>query len=270
LLGEKRENNLTKVVILAGGLGTRLKEETESKPKPMVEIGGLPIIWHIIDNFRSAGFNDFIVATGYKGNVIKSFFSNLDYYFDDFTINYETGAKTVHLSKINRKKDFKISVINTGFNTMTGGRISRLKKYIGNEDFICTYGDGLSNIDPNKLVEFHKRMGKVATLTAVHPRSQFGQLEFDKKGTIISFHEKQITKSWVNGGFFVFSQKIFEYLSDNDVLEDKPIQNLILDQQISAFQYEGFWHPMDTYRDFMTLNEMWSRGETPWVTNLIG
>jgi glucose-1-phosphate cytidylyltransferase len=256
---------MTKVVILAGGLGTRLREETEFKPKPMVEIGGMPIIWHIISNFINSGFKDFIIATGYKGHMIKEYFLNLETYLNDFTvkIDAENGLKIQALRHLNQ--DINISVIDTGLNTMTGGRIYKLQEFIGHENFICTYGDGLSNINPKELIKFHLAQKTFATVTAVKPRSRFGQLEVSTNGIVKSFREKPIMDDWVNGGFFVFSKEIFNYLSEEDVLEERPLHNLVSDGQISAFKHNGFWYPMDTYREFVDLNKMWDEGNAPWI-----
>ena len=256
---------MTKVVILAGGLGTRLREETEFKPKPMVEIGGMPIIWHIISNFAVSGFTDFIIATGYKGHVIKEFFRNLENYLSDFIVHIG-GDKGLKIHNINQSKfDINVSVIDTGLSTMTGGRIYKLKEYVGNDDFICTYGDGLSNINPNTLLKFHLEQKTVATVTAVKPRSRFGQLEIFNSGIVGNFREKPIMQDWVNGGFFVFSNDIFKYLSEDDVLEGTPLSRLVSDQQLSAFKHDGFWYPMDTYREFLDLNKMWDEGNAPWI-----
>ncbi len=256
---------MTKVVILAGGLGTRLREETEFKPKPMVEIGGLPIIWHIINNFTKSGFKDFIIATGYKGHIIKEFFLNLDTYLNDFTIKFDTEIGLKVKTIIHEKQNINVSVIDTGLNTMTGGRIHKLQQFISEENFICTYGDGLSNIDPAELLNFHLDQKTVATVTAVKPRSRFGQLEILENGIVKRFREKPIMDDWVNGGFFVFSKEIFKYLTDKDVLEEKPLNNLVSDGQVSAFKHEGFWYPMDTYREFLDLNKMWNEGKAPWI-----
>jgi glucose-1-phosphate cytidylyltransferase len=256
---------MTTVVILAGGLGTRLREETEFKPKPMVEIGGVPILWHIINNFVVSGFTDFVIATGYKSHKIKEFFMNLETYLSDFTIHIGK-EKSLKIHAFNQSKpEINISVIETGLNTMTGGRIYKLKKFIDSENFICTYGDGLSNVNPELLLKFHLEQKTVATITAVKPRSRFGQLEILDDGLVSKFREKPIMDSWVNGGFFVFTKDIFNYLSEDDVLEDKPLNRLVADKQISAFKHDGFWHPMDTYREFVDLNKMWDEGNTPWI-----
>lgn len=258
---------MTKVVILAGGLGTRLREETEFKPKPMVEIGGLPILWHIIDNFRTAGFNEFIIATGYKGNVIKEFFFNLNAYISDFSVEYGAKNKIEFHSNSSELNHFKVSVVDTGLNTFTGGRIKKLQEYIGGDDFICTYGDGLSNVNPKDLLEFHRKQKRIATVTAIKPRSRFGQLHISESGIVNEFQEKPIMDEWVNGGFFVFSKPIFDYLGDNDVLEESPLAKLVADGQLAAHKHTGFWFAMDTYREFLELNSLWDGGETPWKIN---
>lgn len=255
---------MTKVVILAGGLGTRLREETEFKPKPMVEIGGLPILVHIIKNFLTAGFTDIIIATGYKGNQIKEYFYNYDVYTNDLRIDIGGDGNVTFLSS-KGKAEFTISIVDTGSTSLTAQRLKKLEPLIGREDFICTYGDGLSNVDPRILLDFHKEHGKIATVTAVKPRSRFGLLSINDSNLVKEFNEKPIMNEWINGGFFCFSNEIFKYLNGNLALENKPMSKLVDVSQLMAFKHEGFWYAMDTYREFIELNEIYDRGELPWI-----
>ena len=253
-----------RTVILAGGLGTRISEETTIKPKPMVEIGGMPIIWHIMKSYSHYGFIDFSIALGYKGDVIKEFFMNYKLHKSDMQINLKTG-------KINFENDFSedwnVGLHETGSNSMTGGRLFNLKKLFDkNETFMLTYGDGLADINISDLLAFHNSHGKIATLTAVRPPARFGSLELQENGTINEFKEKpQVGEGWINGGYFVFNYKIFDYL-DNEmtILEREPLENLSKDGELVAYQHTGFWHCMDTIRDRDTLNEIWQLGNAPW------
>jgi glucose-1-phosphate cytidylyltransferase len=244
-----------KVVILAGGLGTRLSEETMVKPKPMVEIGGKPMLWHIMNIYRHYGFQEFVVALGYKGEIIKEYF--LDYYHhqSDLTIDLKTGKVTAANNDV---KDWIVHLVDTGMNSMTGGRLYRLKKLLGNETFMLTYGDGVSNVAIDKLLKFHKSHGKIATVTAVRPTARFGGIQFDND-RVKEFKEKpQTGEGWINGGFFIFEPAIFGYLSsEDDVLEGTPMENLAKDGQLMAYKHEGFWQCMDTIRDKNHLEEMW-------------
>lgn len=255
---------MTKVVILAGGFGTRLREETEFKPKPMVEIGGVPILVHIIKNFLTAGFTDIIIATGYKGDQIKEYFYNYDVYTNDLRINIGGDGNVDYLSS-KKKNSFNISIIDTGLTSLTAQRLKKLQPIIGKEDFFCTYGDGLSNIDPRILINFHKEHGKIATVTAVKPRSRFGLLDIDDFNLVKKFNEKPIMNEWINGGFFCFSNDIFKYLVGNLALENEPISKLVDNSQLMAYRHEGFWYAMDTYREFLELNEIYDKGELPWI-----
>ncbi len=255
-----------KVVILAGGFGTRLSEETIVKPKPMVEIGGKPILWHIMKIYSSQGFDEFIIALGYKGDVIKKYF--LDYYAinSNIFLDLETGQQ--YLFDSNREK-WKVWLIDTGINTNTGGRVLRLKKYIGNETFMLTYGDGVANINLRELLDFHRRHGKIATITAVRPPARFGGIIFDpsdKNGRILRFTEKpQIGEGWINGGFMVFEPAVFDYIKDdNTSLEAYVLEKLAEDGQLCAFKHEGFWQCMDTIRDKNLLEKLWESGEALW------
>ena len=253
-----------KTVILCGGLGTRLSEETVLKPKPMVEIGGYPILWHIMKRYLMYGSKDFYIALGYKGDYIKNYFINYKNKMSDFNIDFST-------SKINYINDFsedwKVNLIDTGKNTMTGGRLLRLKSFLDKEEmFMLTYGDGVSNIDINKLVDFHKSHGKIGTMSVVRPPVRFGEV-FNDSGLVTSFQEKpQAQSGWINGGFFVFSPKIFDYI-DNDtiMLERQPLEKLVEDQQLMSYEHEGFWQCMDTIRDRDLLIDKWNSGNAKWL-----
>ncbi len=251
-----------KVVILAGGLGTRLSEETGIKPKPMVEIGGMPILWHIMKIYSAYGFNDFIVCLGYKGYLIKEFFANYFLHKSDVTINLAKNSIDVHDSQV---EPWKITLVDTGSETMTGGRIKRIQKYIGNEPFMVTYGDGVSDVNINQLVEYHKKQGKYCTVTAVQPAGRFGALLINESGIVDSFLEKpRGDKSWINGGFFVCEPQVFDYLLDDQtIFERVPMENLAKQNQMAAFSHNGFWRPMDTLRDKQELEEAWS-SNAPW------
>jgi glucose-1-phosphate cytidylyltransferase len=254
-----------RAVILAGGLGTRLREETEFRPKPMVEVGGRPIIWHIMKGLAAQDFSDFVICLGYKGDQIKDYFSNYDERSNDITVNVGSRKVATHHEPTG-EENWKVTLANTGLTTMTGGRINRVRKYLNNETFLCTYGDGLANVDLQSLLEFHKAHGKIATLTAVRPTTRFGALQMDIDGSVIKFAEKPKADQWVNGGFFIFEPQIFDYLDDECILEREPLENLCNDGQLMAFQHHGFWQPMDTYRESQELNEMWDQGIPPWKT----
>jgi glucose-1-phosphate cytidylyltransferase len=252
-----------KTIILAGGLGTRLSEETSLKPKPMVEIGGKPILWHIMSHYAAHGYKEFIVALGYKGDVIKSYF--LDHYQtrSDITIELETGKVQVHDGV---REDWKVHLIDTGLQTDTGGRIRRLAKWIDGETFMLTYGDGVTDVDIDKLVTFHKKHGRIATVTGVRPPARFGGLRFE--GDLVTcFEEKpQIGEGWINGGFFVLQPQVLNYIdNDDNKFERGPLERLAADRQLMTYRHEGFWQCMDTLRDVRLLNDLWERGEAPWV-----
>ena len=253
-----------KVVILAGGLGTRISEETHLKPKPMIEIGGKPILWHIMKIYSAHGFNDFVVCLGYKGYVVKEYFSNYFLHNSDVTFNLADNKMEVHKNKI---EPWKVTLVDTGDQTLTGGRIKRIKDYVGNEDFLMTYGDGVGNINIRELVAFHKRSNTLATLTATNPAGRFGVMDIDPETSkILNFWEKpsQATGS-INGGFFVLSPKVFNYIEDdNTIWERAPLENLAKDGQLAAYQHTGFWLPMDTLRDKNQLEELWSSKAPPW------
>lgn len=257
-----------KVVILAGGMGTRISEESDYKPKPMIEIGGKPILWHIMKIYSHYGFNDFIICCGYKGYVIKEYFANYFLHQADVTIDLKKNDLEIHHS---HAEPWKITLIDTGLNTMTGGRIKRIEKYIGNETFLLTYGDGVADIDIPALINFHKSQKKLATVTVVQPSGRFGAIIFDTQDNVnvIAFQEKpKGDGAWVNGGFFVLESKIFGYIKDGDntIWERTPLENLSDDGQLVAYKHFGFWKPMDTLRDKNELEEAWQTGNAKWKT----
>jgi glucose-1-phosphate cytidylyltransferase len=252
-----------KIVILAGGLGTRLREETEFKPKPMVEIGDQPILWHILKNFSAWGLEDFVIALGYKGEVIKNYFLNYQTKLSDLEVNLEQNSEIKFFNSSITEK-WRVTLADTGLLTMTGGRLLKLRKYLGNEPFICTYGDGLSNININKLIEFHKSHGKIATVTAARPVSRFGVLNLDERGLVRDFAEKGLENNYVSAGFFVFNPEIFELLDNDSILENEPLRLLVKNSELMAFKHEAFWKPMDTLRDMEEINEIWANGFAPW------
>ena len=253
----------TKAVILCGGLGTRLSEETAIKPKPMVEIGGRPILWHIMKTYDRAGIGDFLLTLGYKGEVIKDYFLNYHARQSNITVGLANGAIEYSNPMV---EDWTVSCIDTGLYTMTGGRLLRLKPYLENEEFFClTYGDGVSNVDINALLEFHKSHGKVATVTAVRPPVRFGELQLEGD-SVREFQEKpQAGEGWINGGFFVFSPRVFDFLdSDETLLERSPMEKLAGNGELMAYKHSGFWQCMDTLRDKQSLEKLWDSGNAPW------
>jgi glucose-1-phosphate cytidylyltransferase len=252
-----------RAVILAGGLGTRLREETEYRPKPMVEVGGRPILWHIMKSLSQQGLQEFIVCLGYKGDQIKDYFLNYDSRINDVTVSLGSQNVTVQHTNIH-EEDWQVTLANTGQTTMTGGRILKIQQYVGKERFLCTYGDGLADIDLNALVKFHIGHGKIATVTAVHPTSRFGAMETDQNNQVQKFAEKPKLDQWINGGFFIFESGIFDYLTEDCVLEAEPLESLARDGQLMAYHHEGFWQPMDTFRESQELNNLWNKNEAPW------
>ena len=252
-----------KVVILAGGFGTRLSEETDVRPKPMVEIGGKPILWHIMKIYSEYGFNDFIILLGYKGYSIKEFFGNYFLHQSDVTLDLENNTMEVHQNQI---EPWKVTLIDTGQDTMTGGRIKKAKKFIGDKDFFLTYGDGLSNININSLLDFHQKNKKTITMTAVQPEGRYGALDIDCNNLISSFDEKpKGDGAWINGGFFVCKPSVIENIAGNEtIFEQEPLSNLAKNSELMAFKHEGFWQSMDTLRDKKILCNLWDNNEAPW------
>ncbi len=254
-----------KVVLLAGGLGTRLSEETSLKPKPMVEIGGRPILWHIMKIYSSFGFNEFIICLGYKGYVIKEYFANYFLHQADVTFDIANNSMEVH---VNNAESWKVTLVKTGENSGTGGRLLRVKDYIGKETFMMTYGDGVANIDLNKLLASHREKKQIVTLTAVQPIGRFGGLRINKEDKITQFQEKsQGDSTWVNGGFFVLEPEVFDYIENKVVMfERAPLENLANDRQLNAFRHHGFWMAMDKLSDKVKLEKMWNSGNALWKT----
>lgn len=252
-----------KVVILAGGLGTRLSEETVLKPKPMVEIGGMPIIWHIMKIYSAYGFNDFIVCLGYKGYVIKEYFANYFLHQSDVTIDLRNNAVQVHDSFA---EPWKITLVDTGHASMTGGRIKRIEKHVNNETFMLTYGDGVGDVNIKQLVESHRSKKKLCTVTAVQPSGRFGALNLTEENNVAAFAEKpRGDGAWINGGFFVCEPGVFKYIKgDSTIWEKEPMENLALGEQMNAFKHDGFWKPMDTLRDKHELESEWASGHAKW------
>ena len=253
-----------KAVILAGGLGTRLSEETDLKPKPMIEIGGKPILWHIMKIYSAHGINNFVICCGYKGYVIKEFFNNYFLHQSDVTFNMQDNSMKIHQ---NLAEPWKVTLVDTGENTMTGGRLKKVKEYIKDEEAFCfTYGDGLGDINISALIDFHYRHGKQATLTATLPPGRYGALKFGLKDTVESFQEKpEGDGSWINGGFFVLSPNVIDLIKDDQtVWEAEPLMNLAKNNQLYAFKHKGFWQPMDTLREKIKLDDLYATGKAPW------
>ena len=255
-----------KVVLLAGGLGTRLSEETRLIPKPMVEIGGKPIIWHIMKIYSYYGFNDFIILTGYKSHIIKEYFVNYYQQYSDITVDMLNNSVEIHRTQT---EPWKVTLLYTGQNTMTGSRIKKAQQYVGNEPFLLTYGDGVADVNILELIEQHKKAGKLATMTAVQPTGRFGALVLKENNMITSFMEKpKGDESWINGGFFVCQSEVFDYIdaTRNDVIfERSPLENLAKDNQLNAYRHSGFWKPMDTLREKQELTELWMHDRAPWA-----
>jgi glucose-1-phosphate cytidylyltransferase len=257
-------NQPMKTVILAGGRGARLEEETSTRPKPMVEIGGKPLLWHLMNIYSTHGFRDFLVACGYKGEMIKEYFQHFALQNSDYVLDMKSGSvKVVNQSNL----DWRVGVIDTGGETMTGGRLLRLRGWIGDGAFMVTYGDGVGNIDISALVAFHRAHGKIATLTAVRPPARFGALALEGDA-VREFAEKpQTGEGWINGGFFIFEPALFSYLEGDDTsLEQEPLERLASEGQLMAFRHKGFWQPMDTMRERRLLESLWAAGDAPWKT----
>lgn len=254
-----------KVVLLAGGYGTRISEESHLKPKPMIEIGDQPILWHVMKSYSYYGYNEFIICAGYKQHVIKEYFADYYLHRSDVTFDFSSGGEmTVHN---NIAEPWRVTIVDTGLNTMTGGRVKRIQKYVGNEPFLLTYGDGVCDLDLHDLIAFHNRKKRVATITAIQPGGRFGKLEIDSDDGIRAFAEKQKEDGgWVNGGFMVFEPQIFDYLlDDTTVLERAPLERLAAENQLCAYQYDGFWQCMDTLRDKQYLETLIASGNAPWM-----
>ena len=251
-----------KAVILAGGLGSRISEETSVKPKPMVEIGGKPILWHIMKTYSFHGINDFIICCGYKGYVIKEYFANYFLHMSDVTFDMLHNKMEVHQNNV---EPWRVTLVDTGEQTMTGGRLGRVRKYVGEEDFCFTYGDGVSDVNISDLVAFHKKMGQKATMTAVQPPGRFGSLNLDGN-KITSFQEKPVGDGgWINGGYFVCSPLVFDYIDgDETIWERHPLEKLASEKNLGAYFHKGFWQPMDTLRDKTHLEELWAANKAPW------
>ncbi|GFP43917.1 glucose-1-phosphate cytidylyltransferase, partial [Candidatus Hakubella thermalkaliphila] len=258
------EGGKMKTVILCGGLGTRLRQETEFRPKPLVEIGGRPILWHIMKIYAFHGCKDFVLCLGYKGEMIRQYFLNYQSMLSDFTISGLGPNPSIIYHNTHDEHDLCVTLADTGLETNTGGRIKRVQKYISDDPFMVTYGDGVADIDIRRLLQFHRSHGKLATLTTVRPVSRYGVIDITPDGKVKQFREKPYVDGWINAGFFVFSQGVFDYLDENCVLEREPLERLARDGQLAAFRHERFWYGMDTYRDFLYLNELWDNGEAPW------
>jgi len=256
------EKNRIKVVILCGGRGTRLVEETEYRPKPMVRIGDKPILTHIMGIYSGFGFKNFVLTLGYKGEMIKDYFLNFDYYTNDITV--DLGAGKIITPHTRLHPDWRITLANTGLDTLTSERIKKIEPYIDSPTFMATYGDGVSDIDLDALLRYHHKKGKIATVTGVRPMTRFGELKV-KGGLVEEFQEKpQVQAGLINGGFFVFQKEVFRYLKNGVALERAPLENLARDGELAVFEHKGFWHCMDTVRDMESLNQLWASGKAPW------
>ena len=252
-----------KVVIFAGGLGTRMREETEFRPKPMIEIGGRPVLWHIMKVYAKFGFNEFVVCAGYKSHVIKGFFQDYASHSQDFTTTLGDSDSTVFHGE-NGEQGWKVTVADTGPTTQTGGRLLKVQQYIGDETFMCTYGDGIAPVNLPELLDTHERSKKLATMTVTRQHSRFGVVQMDSEGIVSSFREKPLVKDLISIGFFVFEPGIFQLLGEDSVLENEPLQNLAHSKDLAAYRHDGFWQPMDTYREFIDLNALWEADKAPW------
>jgi glucose-1-phosphate cytidylyltransferase len=256
-----------KVIILAGGYGTRIRDVVEDIPKPMIPIGPYPILWHIMKTYANFGYKDFIICLGYKGQTIKDFFLNYEPYTRDFTISFGNEGDVNYHNK-HSESDWRVTLTDTGLRSMTGSRISQIRDFVNGEDFMLTYGDGVSDIDIDSLVKFHQSHGKILTVTGVRPPGRFGEMVSDSNGQIVEFNEKpQATAGRISGGYFVANSKLFDYLDDNEdlVFEEEPLRQLVVDQQLMMYKHDGFWQPMDTSREYQLLNSLYESGEAPWV-----
>ncbi|MCA1567959.1 MAG: glucose-1-phosphate cytidylyltransferase [Acidobacteria bacterium] len=254
-----------KVIILCGGQGTRLREETEYRPKPLVDVGGRPILWHIMKLYATHGFRDFVLCLGYRGNMIKEYFLNYEAMNNDFMIclgqKHEVCYHGAH-----EEQDFRVTLADTGLDSMTGTRVKRVERYVDSDTFMVTYGDGLSDVDVGELLKFHKSHGRLATVTTMRPVSRYGVLDLDAEGHVTDFAEKPQLDGWANTGFFVFNREVFEYLSSDSecILEREPLERLARKGELMAYRHEGFFFAMDTYREYLHLNELWNTGQAPW------
>ena len=256
-----------KTVILCGGQGTRMREETEYRPKPLVPVGGRPILWHIMKQYAHHGFADFVLCLGYRGDMIKEYFLNYEAMNNDFTIGLGEQRR-LEYHDAHEEQDFRVTLADTGVDTMTGGRIKRVKRYLGDETFMVTYGDGVSDVDLSALLAFHRSHGKLATITAVQPVSRFGIIEIDAQQTVQRFVEKPKLEGWINVGFLVFEPAALDYFDADAscIMEREPLEKLCAEGQLAAYCHEGFFYSMDTYREYLYLNELWESGAAPWKT----
>jgi glucose-1-phosphate cytidylyltransferase len=253
-----------KVVLLCGGRGTRLQEETEYRPKPMVEVGGRPVLWHIMKLFAHHGLNRFVICVGYRGEMIKDYFLDYEAWSNDFTLTLgEPGSVAFHDG--HTETGWEVTVADTGDETQTGGRVKRIERYLDGDTFMVTYGDGLSDVDLTKLLAFHRGHGKLATITTTRPLSRFGIVDMDENQVVRRFREKPQGDDWVSSGFFVFQREFLEYLDADCILERAPLERLASEGELVAYQHDGFWQPMDTYREMLMLSEMWETGKAPWA-----
>lgn len=253
-----------RVVLLAGGLGTRMREETEFRPKPMVLVGGNPVLWHIMKIYSHFNIQDFVVCAGYKGEMIKEYFLNYEALQNDFTIKLGGGVSRLKYEGSHSESDWEVTVSDTGQDTNTGGRLKKIQKYVKDETFMCTYGDGIADVDIEGLLAFHRSHGKIATMTITHPPSRFGVVDVNDAGLVNKFFEKPNLSSWINIGYFVFEPGIFDYLTEQSILEQDPLATLAEENQLAAFEHTGFWQPMDTFREAQILNDIWSKEDAPW------
>lgn len=258
-------NGNTPVIILCGGQGTRMKEETEFRPKPLVEIGGMPILWHIMKLYGHFGYKDFILPLGYKGYMIKDYFVNYEWMSNDFTLRLRSRDRIFHYNNEHAFEDWDVTFAETGITTNTGGRIKKVQRYVGGQRFLATYGDGVGDVDIEDLVRFHEANNAIATITGVHPLSTYGVLDVDDDRMVRGFKEKPRLEGWINAGFFVFEPEIFDYLDDDCILEQDPMRKLAAEKKLAVYFHDGFWKSMDTFKDAQTLNSMWDKGDRPWV-----
>ncbi|MFM8475233.1 MAG: glucose-1-phosphate cytidylyltransferase [Planctomycetaceae bacterium] len=253
-----------KTMILCGGQGTRMREETEYRPKPLVEVGGRPILWHIMKIYAHYGFNDFILCLGYRGNMIKEYFLQYEAMNNDFTIALGQPSQIQFHDK-HHEQGLKVTLAETGLHTMTGGRVQQAARYVDDDTFLLTYGDGVADVDIHRVIDFHHAHGKLATLTAMRPTSRYGMLELDAEGRVQRFAEKPRTEGWASAGFFVLNRRVFDYLDGPQcIFEQRPLERLAAEQQLVAYQHDGFFFAMDTFREYQYLNELWDRGNAPW------